>query len=303
MTSVSTMSSPAASKAAATRRGVILLACGIFCFTAMDAVAKVLVHLYPTAEVVWARFAGHFLCVVLYLNRRFPAALRTAMPGWHVLRSMTQLGATVFFFVSLNHIGLAEATALAGISPLLITLGAGIFLGERLGLPRLLGVVAALAGALIIIRPGMGVFSLAALLPIACAFFYAGNILLTRLVGTRESPWAAMIYGSASGMIVSSLVLPWVWQPIALVHMPLFIILGVLGAAAQLLMIRAYSIAEAGAMAPFGYLDIVFATGWSIAAFGEYPDSFTLIGALVIASAGLYVWRHEAAQTKANPAA
>jgi drug/metabolite transporter (DMT)-like permease len=291
------------SKAAATRRGVILLACGIFCFTAMDAVAKTLVHLYPTAEVVWARFAGHFLCVLIYLNRRFPAALVTKMPGWHVLRSLTQLGATMFFFVSLNYVGLAEATALAGISPLLITLGAGIFLGEGLGLPRIIGVVAALAGALIIIRPGMGVFTSAALLPIICAFCYAANMLLTRLVSTRESPWASMIYGAASGMIVSSCFLPWYWEPIQMQHAPLFLLLGFLGAVAQMLMIRAYSVAEAGAMAPFGYLDIVFATAWSIGAFGQWPDAFTLIGALVIALAGLYVWRSEAATAKMTQAA
>ena len=288
------------SKAAATRRGVILLACGIFCFTAMDAVAKVLVQLYPTAEVVWARFAGHLLCVVLYLGRRFPASLATRMPFWHVVRSLTQLGATVFFFVSLNYIGLAEATALAGISPLLITLGAGLFLGEALGVQRIIGVAAAMLGALIIIRPGMGVFSFAAVLPMICAFCYAANMLLTRLVGSRESPWAAMIYGSASGMIAASLVLPWFWQPVQLAHVPLFLLLGFLGAVAQLFMIRAYSMA--GAMAPFGYLDIVFATIWSIAAFGQYPDRFTMIGALVIASAGLYVWLQEAAQPKPNPA-
>jgi drug/metabolite transporter (DMT)-like permease len=291
----------AATRAAATRRGVILLACGIFVFTAMDALAKVLVHLYPTAEVVWARFAGHFLCVVLYLRGRFWPALVTTMPFWHVARSLSQIGATVFFFASLRYIGLAEATALASISPVLITLGAALFLGERLSLTRGLGVVAALLGALIILRPGLGVFTLSAVLPIICAFCYAANLLLTRLVGSRESPWAAMIYASAAGTLLSSLVLPWVWQPIALLHIPAFLALGVLGAGAQLLIIKAYSTAEAGVLAPFGYLDIVFATTWSVAAFGVFPDAFTLIGALVIAASGLYVWRQEAGLAKARP--
>ena len=279
--------------AAATRKGVILLASGIFCFTAMDAVAKHLVDLYPTAQVIWARFAGHFLLVVLYLGRRIGPSLVTRMPWWHVARSLTQLGATVFFFVSLNFIGLAEATALADINPLLITLGAALFLGERLGRHRVIGVAAAMVGALIVIRPGLGVFSMAAILPLVCAFCYAANMLLTRLVGSRESPWAAMIYASLSGTILTSLILPFYWQPIALTDVPYFLALGALGALAQLFVIRAYSIAEAGAMAPFGYLDMVFALVWSIAAFGDYPDRFTLLGALVIAAAGLYVWRQE----------
>jgi drug/metabolite transporter (DMT)-like permease len=101
-------------------------------------------------------------------------------------------------------------------------------------------------------------------------------------------------------MILTSLVLPFYWQPIALIDIPVFLLLGGLGAIAQLFIIRAYSLAEAGAMAPFGYLDMVFALIWSITVFGAYPDGFTLLGALVIAAAGLYVWRQEARQTAAT---
>lgn len=283
------------------RRGILFIALGIFCFTAMDAVAKQLLQTYPTAVVIWARFAGHLLFVALYLRARILPSLKTTMPWWHVARSLTQLGATIFFFASLNYIGLAEATALASISPLLITLGAGLFLGEALGLQRLIGVGVALIGALIVIRPGAEVFSPAALLPLICACCFAANMLLTRLVGTRESPWAAMIYAALAGMILTSLTLPFYWQGIAWADVPLFLVLGFLGAVAQLFIIRAYSVAEASAMAPFGYLDIVFATLWSISVFGEYPDTFTIVGALVIVAAGLYVWRQEAALPQTKP--
>ena len=285
---------------AQTHKGMILLATGIFCFTAMDALAKYLVDLYPTAQVIWARYIGHFLCVALYLGPRFLPSLKTTMPGWHFLRSATQLGATVFFFLSLNYIGLAEATALAGIAPLLITLGAALFLGEPLGIHRLVGVGLAMLGALIVIRPGSGVFTMAALLPMICAVSYAANMLLTRLVGSRETPWAAMIYASVFGMVASSVVLPFYWQPIALSHLWAFVGLGAIGAFAQLFIIRAYSMAEAGALAPFGYLDMVYATFWSIAVFSDWPDLYTVAGALVIALAGLYVWRQE---SRAVPAA
>ncbi len=280
-------------KPAALRRGIILIAAGIFCFTAMDALAKALLETYSTAIVVWARFAGHLLFVVLYLRARLLPSLVTTMPWWHVLRSFTQLGATVFFFLSLNYIGLAEATALAGIAPLLITLGAGLFLGEGLGRARIIGVGLALVGALIVIRPGAAVFSPAALLPLICACCFAANLLLTRYVGSRESPWAAMIYAALLGTLATSAVLPFYGQPILWLDVPWFLLLGLLGAVAQLLIIRAYSTTEAGAMAPFGYLDIVFATVWGIAVFGEFPDVFTIAGALVIVAAGLYVWRQE----------
>lgn len=286
----------------ATSKGIVLLASAIFCFTAMDALAKHLVATYPAIEVVWARNVGQLAFVLLYLGPRLIRSVRTRFPLWHLLRSTTQLATTILFFVALNSIGLAEATALADINPVLITLGAGLFLGEKLGRARLVGVAVALLGALIITRPGLGVFSAAAFLPLACAFFYAANMLLTRLVGAQESPWASMFYAALFGSVITSAVLPFDFRPVAPADWPLFALVGALGAVAQLLTIRAYSLTEAAVLAPFGYLDMVFAIFWSIAAYGLWPDRFTLLGALVIALAGLYVWSQERAGASTQPA-
>lgn len=276
-----------------TQKGIALLATAIFAFTAMDALAKHLVAIYPTVQVVWARNIGQLVFVLLYLGPRLAQALRTRYPGLHLARSMTQLAATGLFFLSLTQIGLAEATALAGINPVLITLGAALLLGERLTRARVLGLILALVGALIVIRPGMGVFSAAAVLPILCAFAYAANMLLTRWVGPRESPWAAMVYAALFGTLVTSAFLPWSWEPVTLPDAGLFAAVGLLGAMAQLLTIRAYTLTQASVLAPFGYLDMVYALFWSVTVFGQWPDAATLGGALVIAAAGLYVWRQE----------
>lgn len=274
----------------ATNKGILLLASAIFAFTAMDALAKHLVATFPTVQVVWARNIGQLVLVALILRERFGGAMRTAHPKLHLARSCTQLLATGFFFVSLSYIGLAEATALAGISPILITLGAALFLGERLTRARVLALGLAGAGALVILRPGMGVFTLAAILPLLCAAAYAANMLLTRAVGARESPWAAMIYAALFGTVLTSAALPWAWVTPTAMEVALFAAVGVLGALAQLLIIRAYSLAEASVLAPFGYLDMLYAMGWSVFAFGHWPDLPTALGALVIALAGLYVW-------------
>jgi drug/metabolite transporter (DMT)-like permease len=148
----------------------------------------------------------------------------------------------------------------------------------------------------------MGVFTWAAVLPLICAVCYAGNMLLTRLVGAQESPWAAMFYSAAFGSVATSAVLPFQWQAITLDDLPMFAVLGALGAIAQLFTIRAYSSAQAMVLAPFGYLDMVFAIFWSGVAFAAWPDRFTLMGALVIALAGLYVWRQERTGPKRRPA-
>jgi drug/metabolite transporter (DMT)-like permease len=276
-----------------TRNGILLMLLAILMFTAMDALAKGLVARYPTAQVVWVRFLGQLVIVALILNLRLPVYARTKMPRLHVLRAFFQLGATGFFFLSLNYIGLAEATALTDLNPVLITLGAALFLGERLGPRRIAGVLAAMIGAMVIIRPGLSVFTPAALLPLCCAVSYAAAALLTRKVGTSESAWTAMIWGPAVGTVALTLAAPFYWQPFALDDLPLLAVLAALGTGAQLCMIRSFSITEASVVAPFGYVGILLATLWGIVLYDEWPDALTLLGAAIIVAAGLYVWHRE----------
>ena len=267
---------------------------GIVLFTAMDALAKGLVARYPTPQVIWARFAGQAVLVMIILGpRRILPTLNSDYPVLHLLRSAFQLGATTLFFTSLGYIGLAEATALTDINPVFITLGAALFLGERLGPRRILGVVMAMIGALIVVRPGMGVFSPAALLPLGCAVCYAGASLLTRKLGQREGPWTSLLHAALFGAVIMACAMPFVWQPISGGDIAKFAALGVLGTAAQLCVIRSFSMAEASAVAPFAYIGIVFATVWGIVLYNEYPDQYTVLGALVIVAAGLYVWHRE----------
>ena len=281
-----------------TARGILLMLVAVLFFTAMDAVAKGLVGGYPLMQVTLARFAGQLFLVIVILRGKLIAPLRTRFPGLHLVRAILQFATVSLFFVSLNYIGLAEAQALTDINPVLITLGAAVFLGENLTRDRLVGVTLAMIGAMIVIRPGLGVFSPAALLPLAAAVTYSGSALITRRVGPYESPWTAMVYTAAFGVMASAVTLPWTWQPIAAPDLWRFAALGALGTVAQLCIIRAFSLAEASAVAPFAYVGLICATGWGIVLYGEYPDPLTIIGALVIVVAGLYVWQRETAATR-----
>lgn len=287
-----TVSSPIL-RVASNNRAIGLMLCAVVLFTAMDAVAKGLLQRYAIPQVIWARFAGQLLVVVLILRARTGPLLRTRYPKLHLARCACQFGATALFFASLGYIGLAEATALVDLNPVMIALGAAIFLGERLGPHRMLGVVAAMIGAMIIIRPGLGVFTPAALLPVGAAAFYTGNALITRFIGQTENAWTSMIYASAFGAIVLTFVQPFVWVPISGDDLVLYGLMGVLGTAAQLFLIRSFSSAEASIVAPFGYLGTVIAAFWGMVLFAEYPDMWSAIGALVIIAAGLYVWHRE----------
>lgn len=281
-------------------KGILFMLLAILCFTLMDAAVKGLVDRYPAPMLVWIRFLGQLLLVVLLLRQRFTSHLRTRFVWVHIARAVTQIGATGLFFTSLAYIGLAEATALIDINPVLITLGAALFLGERLGPRRLFGVFAALIGALIVIRPGAGLFTLAAVLPLLGAISYAANALITRWIGPKESAWTSMVFTSVVCTAIASLSLPFVWVPIAAEDLPTFALVGVLGTFAQLCIIRAFTLAEASSVAPFAYAGILFAAIWGIVFFDTYPDHWTIIGALVIVVAGLYVWHRESRALRHN---
>ena len=274
-------------------RGILLMILTAFLFSVMDSTAKGLVARHDPAQVVWVRFIGQLGLTLLILRHSARRFLRTAHPGLHLLRGLFQLGAISFFFLSLRHIGIAEATAIADVSPVLITLGAALFLGERLGPRRIFGVGLALIGALIVIRPGAGSFTPWAVLPFLCAVCYSLNAILTRRLGPGEPVWTAMLWGAATGTLLTSLYLPLVWTPIAAADLPAFAVVGLTGTLAQLCLIRAYSLAEAGTIAPFTYLGLVFATLWGMLFFDEWPDQWTVIGALIIVGAGLYVGHRE----------
>ena len=278
----------------ATGRAIGLMITAILLFTMMDAVAKGLLSRYPTPQVIWVRFTGQLIFVLLILRGRVGPILRTRFPWLHLARCTCQFGATGLFFTALGYIGLAEATALTDTNPVLITLGAAMFLGERLGPRRLLGVATAMLGAMIIIRPGFGVFTPAALLPVGAAICYTGNALITRFVGQNENAWTSMIYASVFGSVVLGGVQPFIWAAVQPGDWMLFGLMGALGTGAQLCLIRSFSMAEASAVAPFAYLGIVFAAIWGALIYNEYPDRWTIIGALVIIAAGLYVWHREA---------
>ncbi|RNF33179.1 EamA/RhaT family transporter [Paracoccus methylarcula] len=272
--------------------GIALLLAAIIGFTLMDATAKFLTQHYHPAQVVWARFLGNILIFAVIFRARMFSLLRSRQPGLQAGRALMQLASVGLFFTALQFIGLAEATAIMDMNPVLITLGAALFLGERIGPRRVAGIAAAVIGALIIIRPGLGVFQPAALLPMAGAFTFAAGALLTRMVRS-DSVETSVMWSAVFGTVATSVIVPFIWQPIDPAHFWVFLLLAGFGTLSQWLLVRAFSSAEAGVLAPFGYTGLIWAGLWGLLFFGQFPDRWTILGAAIIVGAGLYVWSRE----------
>ena len=274
---------------------ILLMIGAVFCFASMDATAKYLMKEIGPAQTIWARYTVQAILVTVLILPKINVYGRTKYPKLQFLRSVALMMATTLFFFAFSRLGLAEASAIFNISPVLITFGAFLSLREQIGPRRLIGIIVSLLGALIIIRPGTGVFTIYAILPLGAAIFYSIYSLATRFVGTDESPWTSLFYSAIFGAICYSIYIAFDWNPMSNHAILLTIIIGLCGTAGHICLIRALTLGEASLVAPFIYTNLLFTTIWGFVLFGNFPDFWTIVGALIIVAAGIYVWARERA--------
>jgi len=274
-------------------RGALAMMLAMLLFISMDSVAKYLGETLPPMMVVWARYTGQTLLLVVLFLPRLPGLMRTAAPGLQALRSVLLFAVTSLFFTGLARMELAEATALMDVAPLIITVLAALVLREQVGPRRWAAVAVGFLGALVILRPGMEVFQPAALPVLLAAFCLAAYQIATRMMGAVDSIWTTMLYTTLFGAVVSTAILPMVWQTPPLALLPLLAGIGLIGFAGHLCLVWALGQAPASVLAPFNYTQMVWSVllGWLI--FAELPDAATVAGAAIIIAAGLYVWHRE----------
>lgn len=275
--------------------GAALLLCAVFVFSLMDLCARTLTQDHPPLQVVWARYTSQTLISFLVLSPILHKVLRTHRMGLQLIRSAFLFGATCAFFTSFVFLDLITTTAIFQLGPIFIVALAALVLGEKVGPRRWAGVSAGLIGALVIIRPGTEVFSLAAGLPIVAALCYACYAIATRFLGEGESPWTSFLYTALIGTILSSLIVPSLWHPWQSGSLWFILAMGVLGAVGHYCLIAAFSRTEASLIAPLGYFSILFNGMWGFVVFAEVPTPSVLAGAVMIVAAGIYVWARERA--------
>ena len=272
-------------------RGTLLVVVAVGIFAVMDTIAKYLARSYPVPGVIWARFAANLLILLAFLAARGELKrLRTARPGLQIMRGLLLAGASLLYFTALTVMPLAEAAAIGFVMPLFLALLAVPMLGERMDGARLAAVLAGLAGALVIVRPGAAAFTPYALLPVGMALCNALYQILTRKVAGVEHPLTSLLWGAIVGAVLFSFALPFAWiAPTDPWHWVLFGIVGLLASVGHFTLIKAYDYASATGLAPFFYTQLVWVMllGWLV--FGDFPDGWSLLGMGIIVAAGIYL--------------
>jgi drug/metabolite transporter (DMT)-like permease len=259
------------------------------CFGCLDTISKYLVAHYPAAALVWLRYVLQTLVMMaIFLPRIGMRLVRTSAPGLQVVRGLMLVVSSVVFVLALLHMQIAEVASIVFLAPIIVALAGGPLLGERVGPRTWLALAGGFTGVLLIIRPGGGAFTWWALLPLACAFLFAGYQILTRKLAGRDDPVTTLFYPGLIACFVVPPLFPGAFEvPTVPLHAAMLAVIGVLGAVGHFILIRAHALAPATLLAPFGYaqLLVVLTLGWLV--FGQLPDGIALVGIALIASSGL----------------
>ena len=276
-------------------KGIRLMIAAVTVFAIQDGFSRHLAETYNTYMVIMIRY-WFFMAFVVVLALRQPqgfrAAIRTRHPWLHLLRASLLITEVCAIVQGYTMIGLINSHAIFAICPLLVAGLAVPLLGERIPWQRWAAIGAGLAGVLIILQPGSGVFSLASLLPFAAALMFAIYSLLTRLATRDEPAFVALFWvGIIGAVLVTAIGLP-NWQPMVgadWLWMTVYALLALLG---NWLLIRCYEVAEASSVQPFAYLQIVLVSLVGIVVYGEVLRPPVLIGGAIVVAAGLFALLH-----------
>ena len=274
-------------------RGILLMLTTTLFFVLIDACAKYLAADLPLIQVVWARFAIHLLAAAVILGPRLGRYARANRPWLQVFRSALLLATTYLFFAGLDEIELAMASSIMFLSPILVTALSVPLLGEKIGIRRVLGIVIGLAGALIIVRPGLGEVPVSAFYFVAAAGTNALYQLTTRMLRGGDDAYTTMLYTALVGTVLASALVPFEWQPPSAGNWAVMTAMGLFGALGHFTLIHAFQSAPPSALMPFAYSSLLWATVFGVLVFANLPDGYTLLGAAIIAASGIYIFRRE----------
>lgn len=276
-------------RAAQVGRGIALIFATTICFSTLDMLSKLVNRQLPLNEIVWGRYAFHGLALLVLIGPRMKMRLiRTAHPGMQILRGLILLLSSALFTTSLYFLPLAEASALTFMSPLVLTALSVPLLGERVRKSQWLAVAAGFVGVIVIIRPGGQLFEVATILPIGCALTYALFQIITRKYAGRDSAYTTHFWTALVCSTILTFTLPVRWQTPEWWGWLALIAMGLVGGLGHFLLIRAYENAPPASLAPFSYVQIVWATLYSWLLFDHIPDAGSLAGMAIIVGAGLF---------------
>ncbi|MGX9357205.1 DMT family transporter [Roseobacteraceae bacterium S113] len=264
------------------------------CFVAVTALVKYLDNAVPAAQAAFLRYVMGLVFLIPVWGLLRETRLTRRQYALFGLRGFVHALAVILWFFAMTRIPIAEVTAMNYLAPVYVTLGAVIFLGEKIALRRILAIAAALIGTLIILRPGFRELNLGHLAMLGTAVMFAGSYLVAKI--TADEVPAAMVVAMLSITVTIGLapfamavwVMPSLWAIGVLFVVACFATLG------HYTMTRAFAAAPVTVTQPITFLQLVWAVALGAVVFGEPVDVFVVLGGLVILGAVIFLTLREA---------
>lgn len=281
--------------------GLMVVTFGLF--ACLDTTAKYLVTAaeLPLLQIVWTRFLGQLLGMIVVLGLvALPSLLRAKKPGMQIARSFLLLGSTGFNFLALRHLQLDQTTTINFLAPLVTALLAGPLLGEWIGWRRGVAIAVGFCGALVAIRPGFGGVDPAVLFALCTMISMALFGIITRYLAAFDRSEVTLFYSLFAGTVVMApfALVDWVW-PSSWHVWVLLMSMGIYGGLGHYAFIVAHRYAPASTLAPFLYISLLTHSTAGFLVFGQVPDRWTLAGAAIVTATGLYLLHREHVTSRA----
>lgn len=277
-------------------RGALFMVISMAAFTVNDAIAKFVSDSMNMAQVMLVRgvFASMLVGVIAWQSGAL-TQLRHALNSMVMLRVAGDAAGTLTFLLALQHLPLANVSAILQALPLAVAMGAALFLGEGVGWRRWLAISVGFIGVLIVVRPGVEGFSVHSLLVLACVLFCAVRDLATRRIPEAIPSLLVSAVTSTAITILGAALLPTMggWtpmQPGMVLYLALAAVLVLIG---YQFIIMAMRVGDISFIAPFRYTALLWAIALSIVIFGDFPDSAMIMGSAIIVASGLYTLYRE----------
>ena len=273
--------------------GIILILLTYLSFGILDTIQKTAVQYHSVFVLLFVKYT---FCLIF----SFFIAKKNNVKNYYlsnnykiqITRCILSVCEACFFVLSFRYLALADAHTIGSLSPVLVVFFSYLILREKINLATWVAIGISFFGVILIMRPGLTIFNPYLVIPLLAAFFYSLFQIATRLNAQYDDNETMLFYNGLIGVIITSVLSIFFWQPLHSFSFIFFIFLGFFFCAGLFLQIKALSITPASVLAPYNYTIIVWAILFGFVVYKEIPDIFTIIGAIIIVASGVFIFRY-----------
>ena len=284
-------------------RGALYMTLSMAAFTLNDACVKLVAETVPLFQVIFLRGLGTTILLAIFvqmttgLRPSWPRRDRPLIAG----RTLAEIAAMVTFTLALTNMAIANATAILAALPLVVTLGAALVFGDKVGWRRLSAICIGFVGVMLIVQPGTDGFNIWSLLVLLSVLVITARELFTRAFSPAVPTMTVAVLTAGAVCLVGgvlSLFTPWValdLREAALIAAAAVLIIG--GYVFGIMVMR---VGEVGFVSPFRYTSLIFALILGLVVFDEFPNALALIGGVIVVSTGIFTLLRERMVARAS---